>query len=121
MRIRSIKPEFWREGLIPDYSPQEWKQFGPAPVGRVFLYRFFNEVGSLLYVGITWNPWDRWRVHRKEKPWWPEVTSYDLHLCEDDRHARDWETWCIKNLDPKYNKHQNRRWHQNGTDQDYQA
>lgn len=121
MRIRSIKPEFWRSSDITADDPQSWKEFGTAPLGGTFLYRFFDADGNLLYVGITWNPWVRWRVHRKEKPWWPLVKSVDLHVCKDDNHAREWETWCIRNLDPLYNKHQNRRWHQRGKDQNDQA
>ena len=110
MRIRSITPEFWRSADIDPMDSQAFKEFGTAPPGREFLYRLHSETGELLYVGITWNPFVRWRVHKREKPWWGEVARADVYLCLDDRDARDWETWCIKALDPKYNKHQKRGW-----------
>lgn len=121
MRIRSIKPEFWGAGEFDPYNPPAWKEIGAAPMGGTFIYRLYDSDGALLYVGITWNPWVRWRVHKKEKLWWGEVAFFDLHTCKDDRHARDWETWCIHNLNPLHNKHQNRRWHQRGKNQNDQA
>lgn len=115
MRIRSIKPEFWRSGSMPKELPTLKHQIQSAPVGRVFLYRLFDADGHLLYVGITWNPRDRWRAHKRTKEWWESVTHYDLHLCENERDARTWETWCIRNLNPEHNRQQNRKWHSSGS------
>ena len=110
MRIRSIKPEFWRSEDIDPMDRQAFKAFGTAPPGREFLYRLHSESGELLYVGITWNPFVRWNDHKKSKPWWAEVARADVYLCLSDRDARDWETWCIHNLHPRHNKHQKRGW-----------
>lgn len=38
-----------------------------------FLYRFWAADGELLYVGITFDPAQRWRQHRRQE-WWPRVT-----------------------------------------------
>jgi hypothetical protein len=42
------------------------------------LYRFFDEHGALLYVGITNNPGRRWSQHETDKPWWHEVHHVEL-------------------------------------------
>jgi hypothetical protein len=111
LRIRSIKPEFYSAGRLDPERPGAWKEIGPAPLGKTFVYRFFDCDGQLLYVGITWNPWVRWREHRAKREWWSRVDRYDLHVCQDERDARTWETWCIRTLHPICNKHQNPGWH----------
>lgn len=120
MRIRSIKPEFWRSKDIDPNDIQQFKEFGTAGPGREFLYLLFDAEYRLLYVGITWKPFDRWRSHRKRHAWWEQVTHAEVWLCEDELHARHWETWSIRNLSPLHNKHQNWRWHR-GTHSDDQA
>jgi hypothetical protein len=111
VRIRSIRPEFWRSDDIDALDRQSWKRFGTAEPGHEFLYRLYDADMRLLYVGITWNPFVRWTAHSKEKPWWAQVARVELFVCDGNRHARQWETWCIKNLAPVHNKHQNMRWH----------
>ena len=120
MRIRSIKPEFWRSQDIDPHDVQAFKEFGESGYGREFLYLLSDAEGRLLYVGITWNPWVRWRAHRAKHEWWGDVAKADVYVCRDED-ARYWETRCIRELDPLHNKHQNRRWHQRGKDQDDQA
>lgn len=107
MRIRSIKPEFWRSGDLSWSDKQAWKKWGQAQPGSEFLYRLFDADMNLLYVGITWNPFVRWTRHSYEKQWWQRVAYADVHVCEDNYNARHWETWCIKNQHPLFNKHQN--------------
>lgn len=111
MRIRSIKPEFWRSGLIHPDDVQSFKAFGNTGCGQRLLYLLHDAHYRLLYVGITWKPFDRWREHKTSKPWWKEVAHVDTWLCADERSAREAERWCIKNLDPVHNKHQNSKWH----------
>lgn len=114
MRIRSTKPEFWKSADISPTDKQAWKKFGTS-CGGEFLYRLFDAEMNLLYVGITWNPFVRWTAHSRSKGWWSEVAHAEVWRCEDDRAARDWETWCIKNHDPKYNIHQHPKRFINGT------
>ena len=111
MRIRSSKPELHHASRISTNEIQEFKAFGIAPPGREFLYRLYDTDRRLLYVGITWNPFVRWTSHKKTKPWWHDVDFAEVYLCQSDRDAREWETWCIKHLDPTHNKHQNPTWH----------
>ena len=42
------------------------------------LYRFFDESGALLYVGITGNPAKRLSQHRREKDWWDSVSRVEM-------------------------------------------
>lgn len=42
------------------------------------LYRMWNEVDCLLYVGRTINPISRLRVHRLGRDWWDEVAQITL-------------------------------------------
>ena len=105
MRIRSIKPEFWRSDDIDVQDPQSWKVFGESGPGFEFLYRLFDERHLLLYVGITWKPFDRWRVHKKSKAWWGDVAHAEVWRCRDED-ARYWETRCIKEQQPIHNIHQ---------------
>lgn len=39
------------------------------------LYRFYDEVGVLLYVGITADPGARFKQHRGDKAWWTQVVN----------------------------------------------
>lgn len=41
---------------------------------QVALYRFFDQSGQLLYVGITLEIAWRWKSHSKSKPWWRSVS-----------------------------------------------
>ncbi|MGW2050794.1 GIY-YIG nuclease family protein [Streptomyces sp. NPDC001858] len=42
------------------------------PTARTALYRAFSESDELLYVGISSEPYDRFRTHHREKDWWEE-------------------------------------------------
>jgi hypothetical protein len=88
-----------------------WRQLGTAQGGAEFLYRFYDADMRLLYVGVTWNPFDRWTFHRRTKPWWESVRSFDLFICASDREAREYETAMIRTLHPIHNKMQNLAWH----------
>lgn len=101
--------EYWHVSDLDPTDRQSFRQFGICPLRTEFIYRFYNSEMRLLYVGITWNPYMRWSDHARKKSWWNEVSHAEVWLCRDDRHARAVETWCIKNLDPLYNIHQNER------------
>lgn len=105
MRIRSIKPEFWRSDDINPMDRQSWKAFGESGPGKEFLYRLYDLDHRLLYVGITWNPFVRWTAHSKKQQWWPRVAYAEVWRC-NDADARHWETRCIKEMRPLHNIHQ---------------
>lgn len=43
--------------------------------GPTCLYRLFDKSGTLLYVGISNTPKERWKQHAADKPWWPLVET----------------------------------------------
>lgn len=104
--------------LDPEHGPS-WKRFGVCTGTRSFVYRLFDSGGDLLYVGFTWNPYERWTSHRRTKPWWPEVAFVSLSMHEGDLPTRAAETRAIHEERPRYNIHQVRR--TSGTHQNDQA
>lgn len=84
---------------------QSWKLFGDSGPGREFIYRLHDAGHTLLYVGITWNPFVRWTAHSRSKAWWTQVAYAEVWVCPD-RDARFWESRCIKEQRPRFNIHQ---------------
>lgn len=70
---------------------------------RTALYRFFNEGGQLLYVGITDNVLRRWMEHSREKPWWFDLSHVTVQWHETREDALVAERVAIKTEDPLYN------------------
>lgn len=66
------------------------------------LYRFYDQDGVLLYVGISVAPWARWRAHRRLKPWWRDVTTITLERYWTHE-IRDAEKIAIRTERPLYN------------------
>jgi predicted GIY-YIG superfamily endonuclease len=74
------------------------------------LYRFFDNNGALLYVGITLNPGNRWAAHQDDKPWWTEVASITVQTYPDRRCVLNAERAAIQAEHPRYNiQHQTRQ------------
>lgn len=67
------------------------------------LYRFWDTEGLLLYVGITARPWERWKAHRNEKPWWEEVASVTLQNFASREEVIVAELKAIREEKPRYN------------------
>lgn len=70
---------------------------------RTALYRLYDAAGTLLYVGISKEPERRWKEHRKESLWWPEVFRQDLTWFTDRRTADQAEAHAIVTEEPRYN------------------
>lgn len=66
------------------------------------LYRFHDHDDVLLYVGISIAPWNRWRAHRRLKPWWHEVAHITLERYHRDD-LRTAEKLAIRTELPRYN------------------
>jgi len=114
MRIRSIKPEFWRSNpggvfAIDASDRPSWKALGQSDLGGELVYRLYDAQMNLLYVGITWNPFVRWTYHARKKAWWPAVRYASLYQCESERAARNVESVAIQLEHPMRNIHQVRR------------
>lgn len=67
------------------------------------VYRLYDADGVLLYIGMTRNPKQRWKDHRKEMLWWPEVTEKKLTWYDTRWAAWDAELTAIPSESPRYN------------------
>lgn len=67
------------------------------------LYRFYDEDGSLLYIGITLDLPARMRAHRGDKPWWTEVYRIEIEHFDSRPEVDRAERESILNERPKYN------------------
>ena len=70
---------------------------------RTALYRFFDEGGALLYVGITANLEARWLDHERGKPWWPQVVEKPVEWFDNRPTALTAELKAIKAEHPIHN------------------
>lgn len=70
---------------------------------RTALYRLFDAEGRLLYVGIAFNPADRWRGHSSTKFWWHEVSRREVEWRETRGDALRAEAEAILVERPLYN------------------
>lgn len=74
-----------------------------APPRHHVLYRFYDDQGVLLYVGITMTASHRFMSHRSEQLWWSEVKWINIEDHPDEGSARAAELAAIRSESPKYN------------------
>lgn len=67
------------------------------------LYRFYDAQGSLLYIGITLNPSQRWATHSKDKPWWSDVANITIEQHPDRASVLAAERAAILAEGPRHN------------------
>jgi hypothetical protein len=70
---------------------------------RTALYRFYGTDETLLYVGITDDPWRRWREHVQTQPWYPLVKHQAITWYEDRLAAEIAERVAIRRERPRFN------------------
>lgn len=70
---------------------------------RHALYRFYDRRERLLYVGISNDPWRRWREHVRTQPWYPSVQHQAVTWYESEDLARAAETAAIHDERPRFN------------------
>ena len=58
---------------------------------------------TLLYVGITSNPIERWRSHAQRKDWWCAVDRIAVEDHPNERSALAAEVMAIRTESPLYN------------------
>src|SRR4051794_31971550 len=75
------------------------------------VYRLYHCDGSLIYVGFTCDPLQRFRQHAKTKDWWMEVDHILVVPFGSERDARLTERQIIRDERPLYNiQHTTREW-----------
>jgi predicted GIY-YIG superfamily endonuclease len=76
-----------------------------AEADEVALYRLFAGDGSLLYVGISKDPLERWREHLGSHSWWRQVAEYELCWYPTRAEAREAEKAAMLSEGPRHNIH----------------
>src|SRR5271169_4755187 len=67
------------------------------------LYRAFDVNETLLYVGVSANPFSRIRTHKSQSRWWKKAVKITLDHFRTKESARRAESLAIKAESPKYN------------------
>ena len=94
--------------LVRDIVPDDvttWADLTICYAGHELVYRLRDEADRLLYVGMTWNPKERWKRHRKTKPWWGDVRRAEIECHDSDALALEAEWKAIKTEGPLHNLH----------------
>jgi hypothetical protein len=73
------------------------------------LYRFYDADDRLLYIGISEKGPERWKAHRKDKPWWTDVARSTTEHYETRAEALEAERAAIIAEKPLHNVVHNRR------------
>lgn len=68
------------------------------------LYRFYNESGQLLYVGVTNSCSRRWAEHAEVQPWWDQVATIRIERYPDRDAVLRAERWAIHAQRPRHNQ-----------------
>jgi len=80
--------------------------YTPTPGGHVAqlaLYRFYNDGGQLLYVGITNDPPRRMTQHSQDKKWWAQVRGMTVEWYPDRTSVLAAEKRAINVENPLHN------------------
>ena len=96
-RIRSLKPGTPR-------SRWDRARTGPDAPGGALLYRLRAKDGTLLSIGVTGNPVERWRFHAQRKTWWPHLATFEVEDHSHLRNALEAERRAIRQEHPVHNR-----------------
>lgn len=72
--------------------------------GPTFVYRFYDDAGRLLYVGVALSPASRWQQHER-RDWWPEVARIEAARLPLRTDALAEEHRAIHSEHPLHNVH----------------
>lgn len=70
---------------------------------RHALYRFYDANENLLYVGISGDPWRRWREHVRTQPWYSQAAHWAGTWYASEELAAAAETRAIRSERPRFN------------------
>lgn len=71
------------------------------------VYKYFDDYGILIYVGITKTGVTRNRQHNADKSWWPFVAEQTVEHCESRDEAAAREVELIRRFRPPFNRQHN--------------
>jgi predicted GIY-YIG superfamily endonuclease len=75
----------------------------PEAPERTALYRLYSDKGTLLYVGISTYPNERFKEHAGDKAWWHHVTRREITWLDSRDDALKAEAAAMKDERPLYN------------------
>lgn len=75
----------------------------PYAPESVAVYRLYNHLGALLYVGISQSPKERFQQHARDKQWWPYVQFWMVAWHADRARALAAEAQAIIEEAPAFN------------------
>lgn len=75
-----------------------------TPDRATAVYRFFDKAGCLLYVGIAYDPAERWRHHATKAAWWKDAVDNTIDWYDTRAEAERAELAAIRYEKPLYNK-----------------
>jgi GIY-YIG catalytic domain. len=68
------------------------------------VYRFFDASGRLLYVGIAFDPAERWKHHASKTRWWKDAVDNTIEWYDTRAEAERAEKTALRYEKPIYNK-----------------
>lgn len=68
------------------------------------VYRFFDVSGRLLYVGIAFDPAERWKHHASHTRWWKDAVDNTIEWYDARPEAERAEKVALRYEKPIYNK-----------------
>jgi predicted GIY-YIG superfamily endonuclease len=74
------------------------------------LYRWFDKDDNLLYVGISFNAYNRAKGHKQEAEWWADATMMTIEKFANRELAYEAEIRAIQTENPKHNKQRYFKW-----------
>jgi hypothetical protein len=72
------------------------------------LYRFYGSDERLLYIGISVNPWSRFKQHRDDKQWWDDIAQITMEKYPSRETVLEAERRAIGAEKPEHNVVHNR-------------
>lgn len=73
-------------------------------MAKTALYRHFDASGQLLYVGISFSPFNRARQHNRASDWFASVVRIDIEWLDTRSAAEQAEYQAIKREHPLHNR-----------------
>ena len=93
-----------RVTFTPETPEARWRREDlQCPIGFTALYRMLDRDGTVLYIGITRNPIERWRTHSQRKDWWCAVDRIEVEYFSLEYDALAAEVAAIRAESPLYN------------------